>query len=66
MGPEAGPTRRAVVSYEVDAPARIKRQALREGLVECAAGLLELGMSVREVVEELEQVANDAEQGELL
>lgn len=57
-------TRRAVVSYEVQATQEEKRRALLDGIRECAAELVSLGL-LDEVIGELEQVANDAEIGEL-
>jgi hypothetical protein len=58
-------TRLAVVSYAVAASPEGKRRACLEGLEECAARALEHGATVPEVVARLEQVGNDAEQGEL-
>jgi hypothetical protein len=57
-------TRRAVVSYAVDDGPVEKRQALINGIRECATELVELGYT-REAIAELEQVANDAEVGDL-
>ena len=59
-------SRRAVVSYPVEASDAEKVQACLEGLRELAADALSNGCSVGSVVAELEQVANDAECGELV
>jgi hypothetical protein len=59
-------TRRAVVSYPVDASDAEKRRELLLGIRECAAELLTLGHPVFDVSDELEQVANDCEAGELV
>lgn len=59
-------TRRAVVSYAIGDTDAEKRRALKDGIRECATELISLGLSVGEVVSELEQVANDAEGGQLV
>jgi hypothetical protein len=53
------------VSYPVDAGESERQQACIDGIRECAAEALAHGADVTNVVAELEQVANDAEQGEL-
>jgi hypothetical protein len=57
-------SRRAVVSYDVEASDAEKRRALLEGIRDCAAELVEMGAK-NPALAELEQVANDAECGEL-
>lgn len=56
--------RKAVVSYALDASPLDKRRQLLEGFRDCAYELRELGVSRRDIVNELEQVANDVEQGD--
>lgn len=55
--------RRAVVSYGVNASLADKRNTLLEGIRDCAAELVELGTLTEKIVDELEQVANDVEGG---
>jgi hypothetical protein len=57
-------TRKAVVSYAIDASRLDKRRQLLEGFRDCAVELRELGVDRRDIVDELEQVANDVEQGD--
>jgi hypothetical protein len=59
-------TRKAVVSYPVDATRGEKRHLLVEGITSVAAELIEYGLPIGDLVHELEQVANDAEQGQLV
>jgi hypothetical protein len=59
-------TRKAVVFYDVDASSSQMQQACVDGIRECAAEALTHGASLTDVVAELEQVANDAECGELV
>ncbi len=56
-------TRRAVVSYPVNASKEEKTRALLDGIHECVTELVELGHT-RLAINELEQVANDAESGD--
>lgn len=58
-------TRRAVVSYPVDATDAEKARACIDGIRECAIDALEHGARCDVLVKELEQVANDAEGGDL-
>jgi len=58
--------RRAVVSYPVNATEPEKARACMDGIRDCAAEAIGYGADVADVVAELEQVANDAEAGELI
>lgn len=57
-------TRKAVVSYALDASPALKVAALTEGFRECCCELRELGIPRERISSELEQVANDVEQGD--
>lgn len=59
-------TRKAVVSYPVGASIVQKRRALSDGIRDCVAELIELGVKQDLIVCELEQVANDVEAGEVV
>jgi len=58
--------RKAVVSYALDDPPEVKRRRLLDGIRECACELVELGAECGAITDELEQVANDVECGEVL
>lgn len=58
--------RKAVVSYALDDPPEIKRRQLLEGIRECACELVGLGADRGEILDELDQVANDVECGDIL
>jgi hypothetical protein len=58
-------TYRAVVKYEVGATRGEKKQAIYDGLRDCAAELLELDVPIDVIAREFEQVANDVEYGYL-
>lgn len=66
MTAERPATRKAVVSYSVDASVAEKCRALFEGIRECAAELIRLDIDPGEVERELEQVANDVQAGEVV
>lgn len=53
-------SRRAIVSYPIDATPQEKRRALLDGIRECGVELIENGFT-EDAIRELEQVANDIE-----
>jgi hypothetical protein len=54
-------TRRAVVSYAVDATDEQKVQALKDGLQECAGEMIELGADPEELQEALDSARDYGE-----
>lgn len=56
--------RKAVVSYALEDSVEAKRLALVEGIRDCCCELRDLGVPRSKISSELEQVANDVEQGD--
>ncbi|HEY1690083.1 MAG TPA: hypothetical protein VGF95_14605 [Solirubrobacteraceae bacterium] len=60
---EPARTRKAVVSYALADSSDVKRQALLDGMRDCAAELLELGESRESLNDAIEQLGSDVETG---